>query len=104
MGSILAYRQPYSFMVEPEAEDGVSTLSFFEAEKAFVEADDALLYAFIYSLPYAPSVARSLNYELVGYMVLVPEPIVGGFMEMSPILDAVKKVEGIANNFIPLLK
>lgn len=94
IGSVLADGKPYSGVVKSEAENRITSPSFFEAEESPVEADDTFPYALIYGPSDAPSVACGFNYELGRYAVFAPKLLIGLLVELSPRLDAVKKIKG----------
>ena len=95
IGSVLAYGKPYSLMVESKAEGRVAQLCLFEAEEPPVKANYAPTYITSNGFSVAPSVARSLNHKLTGYMVLTHEPHVGGVMKLPSTSNTIRSRKGI---------
>jgi len=106
--TILAYWDAYSLVVEPKAENWVSSFGLFEAEESLVKSDDAFLYAFIYSFSYAPRIACSLYDELGRHVMLTSENIICLLMQFSPRPYVADVAEGLFNKveeaFIGLLE
>jgi hypothetical protein len=98
VGSVLAYGESCSLMVESKAEDGVASLRLFEAEESSVEADDTFLYFFVYGFSDAPCVACSLDYQLGCYTMLASEAFIGFLMELPSTLNAVKRNESFIDD------
>lgn len=93
VGPVSAYRKTYSSLIQSQTKNWITSLCLFEAEEMIIKADYTLTHIAVNGFSDAPSLAGCLNHELAGYMMLVHERSIGGFMEFTSAPNAVRSLK-----------
>jgi len=98
VGSISAYRKPYSFVVGSKANYWVLTFGFTKAEESPIEAYNTLVYLVVYGFSVVPGVEDGFQDQLGCNIISASEVLIVLALELRPLLSSPSQRQQLLNH------